>query len=548
MPHDRMLATRGTLHLDQQVHLPRRLPALGRGDRARSPRRDTSLRVIDRLAFGAHYAETLRQWDERVPGRARPGGRRSASTRRSGGCGTSTWSTPAPGFASGLPRREAAGAGAMTTTKVPTGEVSTGSTGVAQRLESALRPFLRRRPAGAAARLGRLGGRPGRRAAGGAPLARRRTPDAVAAGRARRRAGLRHRRARRGRRPRGGARARVRGRPRARAVGRPAHARRRCCARCAPPPASGRSAARRPRPRPRPGVRGRLHSRLRDRRGDQPPLRPVQRLLRAAARRDDGLLLRLLDRPTTRRTTSGEAQRDKLDLVCRKLGLGPGSTLLDVGCGWGSLSLHAAEHFGARVTGHHDRRGAEGVHRRADPRARARRAGRDPAAGLPRRGRRPSTPSARSRWASTSARTTTRRTSTSCGSALRPGGRVLVQQMSRTGRHPGGGPFIESFIAPDMHMRPVGDDRRATSRRGASRCATCTPCASTTCGPSTAGSSGSRPTSPALIDLVGEEAVRVWRLYLVGGRLAFRDGRMGVDQILCVRPGGAPDRPEVRTW
>jgi cyclopropane-fatty-acyl-phospholipid synthase len=46
--------------------------------------------------------------------------------------------------------------------------------------------------------------------------------------------------------------------------------------------------------------------------------------------------------------------------------------------------------------------------------------------------------------------------------AVRPGGRVLVQQMSRPGpkggRHPGGGgPFIESFIAPDMHMRPVGE-------------------------------------------------------------------------------------------
>src|SRR5262249_27385900 len=41
--------------------------------------------------------------------------------------------------------------------------------------------------------------------------------------------------------------------------------------------------------------------------------------------------------------------------------------------------------------------------------------------------------------------------------AVRPGGRVLVQQMSRSGRHPGGGPFIESFIAPDMFMRPVGE-------------------------------------------------------------------------------------------
>ena len=46
-----------------------------------------------------------------------------------------------------------------------------------------------------------------------------------------------------------------------------------------------------------------------------------------------------------------DAQRAKLSLVCRKLGLEPGTTLLDVGCGWGSLSLHAAEHFGAKVTG-----------------------------------------------------------------------------------------------------------------------------------------------------------------------------------------------------
>ena len=45
--------------------------------------------------------------------------------------------------------------------------------------------------------------------------------------------------------------------------------------------------------------------------------------------------------------------------------------------------------------------------------------------------------------------------------AVRPGGRVLIQQMSRQGagggKHPGGGPFIESFIAPDMTMRPVGE-------------------------------------------------------------------------------------------
>jgi cyclopropane-fatty-acyl-phospholipid synthase len=50
-------------------------------------------------------------------------------------------------------------------------------------------------------------------------------------------------------------------------------------------------------------------------------------------------------------TTLEEAQRAKLDLVCRKLGLREGLRLLDVGCGWGSMVLHAAEHYGVRATG-----------------------------------------------------------------------------------------------------------------------------------------------------------------------------------------------------
>jgi len=47
------------------------------------------------------------------------------------------------------------------------------------------------------------------------------------------------------------------------------------------------------------------------------------------------------------------AQASKHDLVCRKLGLHdrPGQRLLDVGCGWGSMALHAAQHYGASVVG-----------------------------------------------------------------------------------------------------------------------------------------------------------------------------------------------------
>jgi cyclopropane-fatty-acyl-phospholipid synthase len=46
-----------------------------------------------------------------------------------------------------------------------------------------------------------------------------------------------------------------------------------------------------------------------------------------------------------------EAQAEKFDLVCRKLGLQPGMRLLDVGCGWGGMVRHAAEHYGVHALG-----------------------------------------------------------------------------------------------------------------------------------------------------------------------------------------------------
>ncbi|MEP7020978.1 MAG: cyclopropane-fatty-acyl-phospholipid synthase family protein [Pseudonocardiales bacterium] len=44
-----------------------------------------------------------------------------------------------------------------------------------------------------------------------------------------------------------------------------------------------------------------------------------------------------------------DAQYAKFDLVARKLGLGPGMRLLDVGCGWGGMARHAAAHYGVEV-------------------------------------------------------------------------------------------------------------------------------------------------------------------------------------------------------
>ncbi|MEN3315850.1 MAG: cyclopropane-fatty-acyl-phospholipid synthase [Acidimicrobiaceae bacterium] len=45
------------------------------------------------------------------------------------------------------------------------------------------------------------------------------------------------------------------------------------------------------------------------------------------------------------------AQASKHDLICRKLGLAPGMRLLDVGCGWGTMAVHAATHYGVDAVG-----------------------------------------------------------------------------------------------------------------------------------------------------------------------------------------------------
>ncbi len=50
-------------------------------------------------------------------------------------------------------------------------------------------------------------------------------------------------------------------------------------------------------------------------------------------------------------STLETAQMEKIDLICRKLDLKPGMKLLDVGCGWGTLVLHAAKEYGVKAVG-----------------------------------------------------------------------------------------------------------------------------------------------------------------------------------------------------
>ena len=245
-----------------------------------------------------------------------------------------------------------------------------------------------------------------------------------------------------------------------------------------------------------------------------------------------------------------DAQRAKLDLVCTKLGLEPGMRMLDVGCGWGSLSLHAAEHYGAQVTGvtiaaeqkrFIDARIAErGLSDRVEIRLQDYRDAVPPAGqeydavGSLEMGEHVG-----QRNYPTYARV--------LHDSVRPGGRVLVQQMSRSGKWPGGGPFIQSFIAPDMYMRPVGETVALLESGGlevrdvhAMREHYVLTVAGWL--------ERFRSNRDRLVALMGEEVYRVWELYLVGGSMSFRDGRMGVDQILMVRPGAAHTLSAVRSF
>ncbi|HEX4060117.1 MAG TPA: cyclopropane-fatty-acyl-phospholipid synthase family protein [Streptosporangiaceae bacterium] len=244
--------------------------------------------------------------------------------------------------------------------------------------------------------------------------------------------------------------------------------------------------------------------------------------------------------------TLAEAQWAKLDSICRKLGLADGQagkpgqtgkTLLDLGCGWGSLTLHAASQYGARVDAV-----TLSAEQAAFVRERVRSSDLAEVATVQETDYRDVDGRHYDAIATIEMgeHVGARQYPAFCARLRRllaADGRLLIQQMSRDGRAPGGGPFIESYIAPDMHMRPVGETVALLERAGLE----------------VAHVEGMRRdygrTIRAWLDnferhedeitrLIGAEQVRVWRLYLHGGALAFEEGRMGVHQIVAVRREG----------
>jgi cyclopropane-fatty-acyl-phospholipid synthase len=233
--------------------------------------------------------------------------------------------------------------------------------------------------------------------------------------------------------------------------------------------------------------------------------------------------------------TLAGAQRAKLEMICRKLALEPGQKLLDMGCGWGSLTVHAARDHHAQVTavtlsgeqGGYVRQRVRGLG--LGDRAQVRiQDYRDTGGG-------PYDAIASVEMGEHVGAVNYPRFCAELHRLLRPGGRLLIQQMSRGSRAPGGGPFIESYIAADMTMRPVGETVRLIEQAGFEVIgvqAMRTDYVRTI----RAWLDNFEKNLPAIKDILSEEQIRVWRLYLAGGALAFEEGRMGVDQILAVRP------------
>ena len=102
------------------------------------------------------------------------------------------------------------------------------------------------------------------------------------------------------------------------------------------------------RPARRPGFRGRLHSVSRDRAAVSYHYDTSNEFFRLFL---DPAMVYSSAHFLSPDESLADAQRRKLDLVCRKLDLSSGDRFLDVGCGWGALVVHAARRYGVTATG-----------------------------------------------------------------------------------------------------------------------------------------------------------------------------------------------------
>ncbi|MFD5699586.1 class I SAM-dependent methyltransferase [Streptomyces lasiicapitis] len=237
-------------------------------------------------------------------------------------------------------------------------------------------------------------------------------------------------------------------------------------------------------------------------------------------------------------STLADAQRDKLELIARKLDLKPGMRLLDVGCGWGSMAVHAAREHGVSVVGvtlsqeqaayARKRIAQEGLTDRIEIRVQDYRDVRDgPYDAISSIG-----------MAEHVGAEQYLEYAADLHALLKPGGRLLNHQIARRPQSDESAyavdEFIDAYVFPDGELAPLGRTVDLLERAGfevrdveSIREHYALTLRHWVANLEANWPEGVRLTSPG--------RARIWRLYMAASALAFERNRIGVNQVLAVR-------------
>ncbi|WP_406170004.1 class I SAM-dependent methyltransferase [Streptomyces sp. NBC_00996] len=253
--------------------------------------------------------------------------------------------------------------------------------------------------------------------------------------------------------------------------------------------------------------------------------------------------------------TLEEAQRDKLELIARKLDLKPGQRLLDVGCGWGSMAIHAAREHGVSVVGvtlsqeqaayARKRVADEGLTDKVEIRVQDYR---DVADG-------PYDAISSIGMAEHVGAERYLEYAEVLYQLLKPGGRLLNHQIARPPRRDESAysvdEFIDAYVFPDGELAPIGTTVTQLERAGfeVRDVESIREHYALTLRRWVANLEAQWARA---VKLTSPPRARVWRLYMAASAVAFERNRIGVNQVLAVRTpeaSGASGMPlRARIW